>query len=103
MTFEERDKLHWGKPSVPAQKHETLADEADKQGADPVPSAQASGKPSGRATDSGLPTTSGGKANSPVTCGNSFQKAKQALGFGERGRAVGRPEHSAHDAPDEPN
>ena len=84
MTPFTRFKLLGGKSSIHAQKKEMLADEADKQGADPVLSIQASGEPSGRATDSGLPATSGGKVNSPVTCGNSFQKAKQALGFGEK-------------------
>ena len=84
MTPSARFELSWEKPSIPPQKKKMLADEADKQGADPVLSAQASGEPSGRATDSGLPATPGGKVDSPVTCGNSFQKAKQALGFGEK-------------------
>ena len=87
MSLTERDKLrspckpNWGQPSVPAQKQEMLADATDKQGADSVLSAQASGEPSARATVSGLPATPSGKVNSPVTC---IQQAKQALGLGER-------------------
>ena len=84
MTPLVRFKLLGENTSIPPQKKKMLADEADKQGADPVLPARASGEPSGCATDSGFPATPSGKTDSPVTCSNSFQKAKQALGFGEK-------------------